>query len=73
MRLSIKTLKEIESEFGNFDISQITGGSNNMYIRFGYWKSVNVAKLQEIVGMGITIIEEVYLDGHIWKYTYILK
>jgi hypothetical protein len=72
MRLSIETLKEIESEFGNFDISQITGGSNNMYIRFGYWKSVNVAKLQEIVGMGITIIEEDDYDGHIWKYTYII-
>jgi hypothetical protein len=72
MILNIKTLKEIESEFGNFDISQITGGSNNMYIRFGYWKSVNVAKLQEIVGMGITIIEEDDYDGHIWKYTYII-
>jgi hypothetical protein len=43
-----------------------------MYIRFGYWKSVNVAKLQEIVGMGITIIEEDDYDGHIWKYTYII-
>jgi hypothetical protein len=56
--LSITTLKEIESEFGNFEIKQVMGGSNDIYLRFGYWGRVNVQKLQEIIGQSIKVVED---------------
>ncbi len=49
MRISIETLKKIESEFGEFDISQVLGGTNDMYLRFGYWEQVDAQKLQDIL------------------------
>lgn len=58
MRLSIETLKKIEAEFGSFDVSQVMGGSNDVYLRFGYWRRVDPIKLQKIVGSGITICED---------------
>ena len=58
MRIDIATLKKIETEFGNFDISQVWGGSNDVYLRFGYWSRVDVQKLQEIVGNGIKVVED---------------
>ena len=45
MRLDIKTLKKVENEFGTFDISQILGGSNDVYLRFGYWNQVAIGKI----------------------------
>ncbi len=30
--LDISTLKKIESEFGSFDIKQVMGGSNDVYL-----------------------------------------
>ena len=58
MRLSIDTLKKIEAEFGEFDISQVLGGDNGMYLRFGYWDQINEGKLQEIIGTSIVIEED---------------
>ena len=58
MRLSIEILKKIEAEFGEFDISQVLGGSNDMYFRFGYWNQINEGKLQEIIGTSIVIEED---------------
>mgnify|MGYP007038835905 CR=1 FL=1 len=56
--LDISTLKKIESEFGSFDIKQVMGGTNDVYLRFGYWSRVNVSKLQEIIGSGINVVED---------------
>jgi hypothetical protein len=50
-RISIETLKEVEKKFGKFDIDQVIGGSNQVYIRFGYWKSVDVAELKKLVAV----------------------
>ena len=58
MRLTIETLKKIETEFGSFDVSQVMGGSNDVYLRFGYWSRVDVQKLQEIIGAGINVVED---------------
>ena len=71
MRLSIKTLKRIEEIFGDFDVSQVIGGTNDVYLRFGYWHQVNVSKLQEVVGSGVKIFEEDYYDddcGYLFSY-----
>jgi hypothetical protein len=58
MRIDGDTLVLIRSEFGEFDISQVMGGSNDMYLRFGYWRRVNLNKLQELVGSGIRVVED---------------
>jgi hypothetical protein len=56
--LDIETLKQIESQFGQFDIKQVMGGSNDVYLRFGYWRRVNTDKLQELIGAGIRVVED---------------
>ncbi len=56
--IDIKTLKKIEAEFGSFDIKQVWGGTNDMYLRFGYWRRVNIGKLQELIGAGIRVVED---------------
>jgi hypothetical protein len=71
MRIDIDTLKKIEAEFGNFDISQVCGGSKEVYLRFGYWRRVNVVKLQEIIGISIVVREDdLHDDDCGWLYSY---
>ena len=58
MRIDGDTLVLIRSEFGEFDLSQVMGGSNDVYLRFGYWRRVNLQKLQGLVGGGIRVVED---------------
>jgi hypothetical protein len=62
MRLYLDTIKKIESEFGEFDISQVMGGTNDMYLRFGYWRSIAAGRLQEILGTGVKVEEDTIDD-----------
>ena len=72
--IDIKTLKEIEVEFGSFDIKQVWGGANDMYLRFGYWRRVDLNKLQEIIGSGIRVVEDDdYDDDCGYQFMYRLK
>lgn len=72
--IDIKTLKEIEAEFGSFDIKQVWGGTNDMYLRFGYWRRVDLNKLQEIIGSGIRVVEDDdYDDDCGYQFMYQLK
>lgn len=74
MRIDIDTLKKIEAQLGKFDLSQVWGGSNDVYLRFGYWQRVNEAKLQEIVGPSIKVQEDDdYDDDCGYRYMYRLK
>ena len=57
MRIDADTLVLIRSEFGEYDLSQVCGGDNDVYLRFGYWRKVNLQKLQELVGSGILVVE----------------
>jgi hypothetical protein len=71
MRIYLETIKKIEAEFGEFDISQVIGGSNDVYLRFGYWKRINSNKLQEIVGPSINVVEDDDYDddcGYLFSY-----
>lgn len=71
MRLYLETLKKIEAEFGDFDISQIIGGSKDVYLRFGYWEPVDTGKLQQIIGDGINVVEDMDYDddcGNLFMY-----
>jgi hypothetical protein len=58
MRIDGDTLVLIRSEFGEFDLSQVIGGSNDVYLRFGYWRRVNLQKLQYLIGGGIEVVED---------------
>ena len=56
--LNSDTLILIKEQFGEFDIKQVMGGSNDVYLRFGYWRRVNIGKLQELIGAGIKVVED---------------
>ena len=56
--LNSDTLILIKEQFGEFDIKQVMGGSNDVYLRFGYWRRVNIGKLQELIGAGIRVVED---------------
>jgi len=72
--LSIEKLKEIETQFGSFEIKQIIGGKYNIYLRFGIWSQIDVVKLQEIIGNGIKVVEDVdYEEDRGILFMYILK
>ena len=74
MRLYLNIIKQIEAEFGEFDISRSYGGDNDMYLRFGYWQPINEGKLQEIIGDNAKVVEDVYEDDDCGQlYSYRLK
>lgn len=69
--LDISTLKKIEEAFGDFEIKQVFGGSYDVYFRFGYWRSIDVTKLQVIIGGMNEVVEDVDYDedcGHLFMY-----
>ena len=69
--LGISTLKKIEAEFGDFEIKQVFGGSYDVFFRFGYWRSVDVAKLQDIIGGSNEVVEDADYDedcGYLFMY-----
>ena len=70
MRIDADTLVLIRSEFGEYDISQVVGGNNDVYLRFGYWRRVNLQKLQDLIGSGIQVVEDDLDDdcGTLWSY-----
>jgi len=73
-KIDFSTLSKIEKEFGSFDIGQVHGGGNPIYLRFGYWNRVNVVKLAEIIGYRANVIEDDFFDDDCgWKYSYHLK
>ena len=73
-KISIKTLKEIETQLGEFEVGQVHGGGNDVYLRFGYWKQVDLTKLQEVIGTTIKVVEDEDFDDDCgWQYSYKLK
>jgi hypothetical protein len=73
-KLSSKKVAEIAVEFGEFEIGQVMGGSNSVYLRFGYWRRVNLEKLQAMLGGGFTVVEDDDFDDDCgWLYSYKLK
>ena len=73
-KISIKTLKEVENQFGDFEIGQVFGGGNDVYLRFGYWNRIDVVKLNEVLGNKANAIEDdLYDDDCGWKYSYKLN
>ena len=70
-KISFKTLTKINEEFGDFDIGQVFGGMNQVYLRFGYWNKVDIDKLNEILNPANSVWEdEDYDDDCGWQYSY---
>lgn len=57
-KLSSKKVSEIAQAFGEFEIGQVMGGSNNVYLRFGYWRKINVGQLQSLLGPAFNVVED---------------
>jgi hypothetical protein len=50
------------------------GGSNDVYLRFGYWDRVSVQTLQDIIGQSIKVVEDDDYDEDCgYKFHYRLK
>ena len=70
-KIDFKTLQKINEEFGEFDLGQVWGGSNDVYFRFGYWERVDVNKLNEILGHLNEVREDDNFDDDCgWQYSY---
>lgn len=73
-KINFKTLEKINETFGSFDIDQVMGMGNHLYFRFGYWKKIDVQKLQEILGHANQVIEnDIYDDDCGFQYSYIIN
>jgi len=73
-KISFKQLTEIKETFGDFEIGQVWGGDNDVYLRFGYWGQIDVVRLQEILGNSANVVEDDYYDDDCgWQYSYKLK
>lgn len=71
MKIDISILKKIEEEFGQFEIGRAIGGGDHNYFRFGYWKPVDLVRLQAILPKYIVIEEDSDYDEDCgWKYSY---
>lgn len=70
-RIDITQLKKVEEVFGDFDMDQSLG-SNTVYLRFGYWRQINLSKLKEIIGNNVEE-NDIYDDDCGWLYSYHLK
>ena len=70
-KIDFKTLEKINNEIGEFEIGQVWGGDNDVYLRFGYWKRVDVNKLNEILGHLNEVREDDDFDDDCgWQYSY---
>lgn len=61
MRIYSEKLRQIEGEFGEFDINH-TIGSSQLYFRFGYWSRIDIGRLQELLGDTMKVEEASYYD-----------
>jgi hypothetical protein len=60
----------ILAHFGPYQVDTVFG-TNQMFLRFGYWRRVDAKLLQEVVGENIQVIEDSLDDddcGTLWSY-----
>jgi hypothetical protein len=74
MKININELKEIDKHLGQFEIRQSTSKNPETYLRFGYWRKINLKVLSKILELYANVYEEsIYDDDTGWKYWYVLK
>ena len=57
MNISPLLHEQLRVEFGDYKVDNVVG-TNQMFLRFGYWKRVDVNKLQSILGDTISVTED---------------
>jgi hypothetical protein len=57
MNISPLLKEQLQAEFGEYKVDNVVG-TNQMFLRFGYWKRVDVDRLQSIIGDTITVVED---------------
>ncbi len=57
MNISPLLHEQIQAEFGEYKVDNVVG-TTQMFLRFGYWRRVDVNKLQSIIGDTITVVED---------------
>ena len=57
MNISPLLHEQIQTEFGEYKVDNVVG-TTQMFLRFGYWKRVDVNKLQSIIGDTIAVVED---------------
>lgn len=71
MNIDTEALEKIRSELGQFEVGRVIGGDNRHYLRFGYWKQVDIDSLSEILRPLIVVEENSDFDDDCgWKYSY---
>lgn len=64
----------LQDTFGKFELSYVSDKKENPYLRFGYWKQVDINKLQELIGEDYKVIEKHDYDdecGYMFHYSLI--
>lgn len=75
MRISILILEKIHKELGSFEIGDSFDGTESLNLRFGYWKQIDLEKLNELLNVHTNYVAfENLLDidedtGEAWYYT----
>lgn len=73
-KINFNQLVQIKEQLGDFEIGQVWGGDNDVYLRFGYWNRIDAKKLQGILGNSAKVVEDDdYDDDCGWRYSYKLK
>jgi hypothetical protein len=57
MNISPLLKEQLQAEFGEYKVDNVVG-TNQMFLRFGYWKRVDVDRLQSIIGDTISVTED---------------
>ena len=73
-KIPFEILTKINETFGSFEIGQTFGGGNPVYLRFGYWKQVDVKKLNEILKPLNEVQEDEWYDddcGYQYNYKFL--
>ena len=70
-KIPFKTLEKVNNEIGEFEIGQVFGGDNDVYLRFGYWKQIDITKLNEILNPLNEVKEDEWYDDDCgYQYSY---
>jgi len=60
----------ILANFGPYQVDMVVG-TNQIFLRFGYWRRIDAKLLQDIVGESIIVVEDSLDDddcGTLWSY-----
>ena len=71
MRIDFAILRQIDKEFGPMEVGN-SSIKDSITLRFGYWRKVDVEKLNKLVPHFMLVVEQLVDDdpecGELWNY-----